>query len=360
MLPREFPQLYIDGRWQDPDSDERIDVISPSTGEKIGYVASGSTTDMDRAVEAARKAFHETDWAERPVEERAEMCERLAALIAEHREEFRDLIVDELGHTRFLVDVYHSVAPTLHWNYYAKLGRNFKFAEVREADLSPLAGGGGGAIMKYETKSLVAREPVGVVAVLCAFNFPLPGIAQKTAPALIAGCTAVVKVPDPDPLSVFAMAELINEAGFPPGVINIVGATPEASAHLVGHPDVDMVTFTGSTEVGKRIGEACAKQVKKCVLELGGKSAAIILEDADLDAVTPVVAAVSAGSSNGESCVCQSRILAPRSKYDEVASRLTEAFQAMKVGDPHDDDTVVGPLVSKEHRERVLGMIEKA
>ena len=285
MLRREFPQLYIDGRWQDPDSDERIDVISPSTGEKVGYVASGSTTDMDRAVEAARKAFYETDWAQRPVEERAEMCERLAALIAEHREEFRDLIVEELGHTKFLVDVYHSVAPTLHWNYYAKLGRNFKFAEVREADLGPLAGNAGGLIMKYETKSLVVREPVGVVAVLCAFNFPLPGIAQKTAPALVAGCTAVVKAPDPDPLAIFALADLVSQAGFPPGVLNIVATDAEGSAHLVSHPDVDMVTFTGSTEVGKKIAATCAEQVKPCVLELGGKSAAIILDDADLDAV---------------------------------------------------------------------------
>src|SRR3954469_23209292 len=359
MLPREFPQLYIDGRWQDPDSDERIDVISPSTGEKIGYVPAGNTTDIDRAVEAARKAFYETDWAQRPVEERAEMCERLATLIAEHREEFRDLIVDELGHTKFLVDVYHSVAPTLHWNYYAKLGRNFKFAEVREADLGPLAGNAGGLIMKYETKSLVVREPVGVVAVLCAFNFPLPGIAQKTAPALVAGCTAVVKVPEGDPLAIFAMAELVSEAGFPPGVLNIIAAGPESSAYLVSHEDVDMVSFTGSTEVGKKIAAACAEQVKPYVLELGGKSAAIILDDADLDTVLPTVVAISAGTSQGESCVCMSRILAPRSRYDEIAETLTAGFASLKVGDPREDDTVVGPLISAEHRERVLGYVRK-
>ena len=226
MLSREYPNLYIDGRWQEPDSDERFDVLSPATGEKIGYVPAASTTDVDRAVAAARKAFDETDWASRPVEERAEMCERLATLISERKEEFRDLIVDELGHTKLTAEVYHSVAPTLHWNYYAQLGRNFKFTEVREADLSPLAGDEGGLIMKYETKSLVVREPIGVVAVLCAFNFPLPGIAQKTAPALVAGCTAVVKVPEADPLAIFAMAELVSEAGFPPGVLNIIAAGP--------------------------------------------------------------------------------------------------------------------------------------
>jgi aldehyde dehydrogenase (NAD+) len=360
MLSREYPRLYIDGRWQEPDSKERFDIISPATGESIGYVPAANETDIDRAVEAARKAFYETDWPTRPVEERAEIMERLAALIAEHQPEFRDLIVDELGHTKLTAEVYHSVAPTLHWNYYAKVGREHKFAEVREGDLSPLAGNAGGLIMKYESKSLLVREPVGVVAALCAFNFPLPGIAQKTAPALVAGCTVVVKAPDPDPLSLFAMADLVTEAGFPPGVINIVAATREASARLVSHPDVDMVTFTGSTEVGKKIGQVCGELVRPCVLELGGKSAAIILEDADLDATLPIVVGSSAGTSQGESCVCMSRILAPKSKYDEIASRLTEAFKSLKVGDPHEDDTVIGPLISEAHRERVLGYIESA
>jgi betaine-aldehyde dehydrogenase len=360
MLPREFPDLYIDGRWQEPDSKERFDVISPATGEKIGYVAAANETDIDRAVAAARKAFDETDWATRPVNERAEMMERLAALIAEHQPEFRDLIVDELGHNKLTAEVYHSVAPTLHWNYYAKVGREHTFAEVREADLSPLAGNAGGLIMKYETKSLLVREPVGVVAALCAFNFPLAGIAQKTAPAIVAGCTVVVKTPDPDPLALFAMADLVTEAGFPPGVINIVAATRDASAHLVSHPGVDMVTFTGSTEVGKKIGEVCGAQVKRCVLELGGKSAAIILEDADLATAVPMVVGLGAGTTQGENCTCMSRILAPRSQYDEIAAQITEAFKTLKVGDPRADDTVVGPLVTEAHRDRVLGYIKTA
>src|SRR4029077_4568064 len=156
-------------------------------------------------------------------------------------------------------------------------------------DLSPMAGNAGGLIMKYESKSLLVREPVGVVAAMTAFNFPLSGIAQKTAPALVAGCTVVIKSPDPDPLTTFAMADLVTEAGFPPGVINIVAATREASEHLVTHPDVDMVSFTGSTEVGRRSGEVWGEQIKRCVLELGGKSAAIILEDADLESPLPMV-----------------------------------------------------------------------
>ena len=288
------------------------------------------------------------------------MMERLAALIAEHAPEFSDLTVDELGHNKITADVYHSVAPTLHWNYYAKVGREHTFAEVREADLTSMAGAAGGLIMKYESKSLLVREPVGVVAALTAFNFPLPGIAQKIAPAIVAGCTAVVKAPDPDPLTLFAMADLVTEAGFPPGVINIVAATREASEHLVAHPDVDMVTFTGSTEVGKKIGEVCGAQVKRCVLELGGKSAAIILEDADLDTAVPMVVALGAGTTQGENCTCMSRILAPRAQYDEIVARAIEVFKTYKVGDPHAADTVVGPLVTEAHRNRVLGYIKTA
>src|ERR1700757_3395720 len=245
MLPREFPNLYIDGRWQEPDSEQRFDVVSPASGETIGHVPAANSADIDRAVEAARRAFYETDWPTRPVHERAEIMERLAALIAEHQAEFAQLIVDELGHTKLTAEVYHSVAPTLHWNYYAKVGREHSFAEIRESDLSSLAGNAGGLIMKYESKSLLVREPVGVVAAMTAFNFPISGTAQKIAPAIVAGCTVVVKTPDPDPLTLFAMADLVTEAGFPPGVINIVAATREASEHLVAHPDVDMVTFTG-------------------------------------------------------------------------------------------------------------------
>ena len=154
--------LFIDGESVEPASGDVRDLTEPATGAPLGRAAMAGEEDVDRAVAAARTAFDETDWASRPVEERAEMCERLATLISERKEEFRDLIVDELGHTKLTAEVYHSVAPTLHWNYYAQLGRNFKFSEVREADLSPLAGDEGGLIMKYETKSLVVREPIAV------------------------------------------------------------------------------------------------------------------------------------------------------------------------------------------------------
>ncbi len=359
MLQREYSKLYIDGAWQTPDSKARFDIVSPHSGKVIGHVPNASTVDIDRAVEAARRAFYETDWKTRPVDERARMCERLAALIAKHQPEFRDLIVDELGCTRFLADVYQSVAPTLHWNYYAAVGRHTRFAEVRESDLTPLAGSAGGTIVRYSNKSLVVKEPVGVVAILCAYNFALPGIAQKTAPALVAGCTAVVKVPEQDPLAIFAMADLITEAGFPPGVINIVAADAKSSKHLVEHHHVDMVSFTGSTEVGKQIGRACAEQIKPCVLELGGKSAAIVLPDADIDAILPVLVGISVGTNSGQSCVCISRFIVPRARYEEIASKLVTAFEALKIGNPHEPDTVISPLISKVHRDRVLDLIRR-
>jgi betaine-aldehyde dehydrogenase len=359
MLQREFSRFYIDGAWQTPDSKERFDVVSPATGKIIGHVPKASTADIDRAVEAARRAFYETDWKGRPVEERAQMCERLAALLAKHQPEFRDLIVDEMGCTHFLADVYQSAAPALHWNYYAAVGRKTRFAEVRESDLTPLAGSAGGTIIKYANKSLVVQEPVGVVAVLCAYNFALPGIAQKTAPALMAGCTVVVKVPEQDPLAIFAMADLVTEAGFPPGVINIVAADAKSSKHLVEHRHVDMVSFTGSTEVGKLIGRACAEQIKPCVLELGGKSAAILLDDADVDALVPVLVGISVGTNSGQSCVCMSRFIVPRARYDEIAAKLVVAFQSLKIGDPHEPDTVISPLITQAHRDRVLELIRK-
>ncbi len=230
---------------------------------------------------------------------------------------------------------------------------------MRESDLTPLAGSAGGTIIKYANKSLVVKEPVGVVAILCAYNFALPGIAQKTAPALMAGCTVVVKVPEQDPLAIFAMADLVTAAGFPPGVINIVAADARASQHLVEHPEVDMVSFTGSTEVGKRIGQACAARVKPCVLELGGKSAAVLLDDADVDALLPVLVGISVGTNSGQSCVCMSRFVVPRARYDEITAKLVAAFRSLKIGDPREPDTVISPLITQAHRDRVLALIER-
>lgn len=361
MLPRNYTSFFIDGDWQPARSSETHEVVSPSTGKPIGSVPGACAADIDAAVAAARAAFYETDWATRPVAERAEMCEALAARIHEHKDGFVDLLVDELGCTKTLAEVYQAVAPALHWNYNAALGRKYPFTEIRTADLGPFAGGSsGGMIMPYETQSLVVREPVGVVATLVAYNFALAGSAQKVAPAIVAGCTVVIKVPEPNPLAIFALGEMIKDAGFPPGVINIVAGGPEASEYLVQHPDVDMVSFTGSTAIGSRIGEACGKRIRPTVLELGGKSAAIVLPDADLPATVPALLNISVVPSSGQSCVCQSRFLLPRSLHDQIVDRLVEQMAGLKIGDPHEDDTDIGPLITEKHRERVLGMIRRA
>ena len=358
-LQHEYTGFYIDGGWRPSSSNDAIDVISPRTGERIGGVPAATSNDIDAAVEAARRAFYETEWASRPVHERAELCRNLASAIADHQSELADLFTEEMGCTHFLSDVYQATAPTLHWNYYAAVGEQYEFAEVRESDLSPLAGAGGGGIVPFAGKSLVVKEPVGVVAVMCAYNFALACVAQKAGPALVAGCTVIVKVPEQNPLAIFAMGDLITQAGFPPGVFNIVAARAESSEHLVRHPDVDMVSFTGSTAVGKRIGEICGSMIRPCVLELGGKSAAIVLPDAELDQALPALVGASVGTNAGQSCVCLSRFLVPRERHDEIEAALVAAFESLKVGDPMEADTVVSPLISEAHRERVLGYVRK-
>ena len=361
MLPRSYTEFYIDGTWRPTESTETFTVISPSTGEPIGEVPRATRDDIDAAVEAARRAFYETDWATRPVEERTKLCEALATRLFEVKDEMAELLVDELGCTRMLADVYQAVAPTLHWNYNAEIGRHFPFEEIRRADLGPLAGGSaGGMIMPYETQALVVKEPVGVVATMVAYNFTMPGTSQKVAPAIVAGCTVVIKVPEPDPLAIFALGRLIDEVGFPPGVINIVAAGPDESAYLVSHPHVDMVSFTGSTTVGSHIGRECGALIRPVVLELGGKSAAIVLDDADLESTVPTLLGVSVIPSSGQSCVCQSRFLVSEARHDELVERLVAQMADITVGDPHSPDTDMGPLITKAHRERVLGMIERA
>lgn len=361
MLPRSYEQFYIGGGWRPTDATDKFSVVSPSTGEKIGEVPSATRADVDAAVEAARHAFYETDWASRPVEERAALCEALAQKLYESKDDMAELLVDELGCTRQLADVYQATAPTLHWNYNAEVGRNFPFEEVRTADLGPLAGGAaGGMIMPYQTQALVVKEPVGVVATMVAYNFSMPGTSQKVAPAIVAGCTVVVKVPEPNPLAVFALAQMIHDVGFPPGVINVVAAGPESSAHLVSHPDVDMVSFTGSTAVGAKIARACGERIRPNVLELGGKSAAIVLDDADFETTVPTLLGVSVIPSSGQSCVCQSRFLVSEARHDELVEKLVAAMGEITVGDPHDPGVAMGPVITEEHRDRVLGMIERA
>ena len=229
------------------------------------------------------------------------------------------------------------------FNYYADLASTFAFDEVRTGLLSP--------------QVLVTKEPVGVVGAIAPWNVPLFIAAAKLAPSLVAGCTVVYKPAPETPFDAFRLAEIFDEAGLPKGVLSVIPAGREVSEHLVKHPGVDKISFTGSGVGGKRIGGLCGERLKRCTLELGGKSAAIILDDADISTAIPTLLP-NAIMNNGQACIAQTRILAPRSRYDEVVDALVASVAALPVGDPHDPATAVGPVVAERQRARIEGYLD--
>jgi betaine-aldehyde dehydrogenase len=234
------------------------------------------------------------------------------------------------------------LAPTMVFNYYADLAGSFAFDEVRSGVLNP--------------EVLVTKEPVGVVGAIAPWNVPLFIASAKLAPSLAAGCTVVFKPAPETPLDAFRLAEIFAEAGLPEGVLSVLPAGREVGEHLVTHPGVDKISFTGSSVAGKRIGGLCGERLKRCTLELGGKSAAIVLDDADLAATLPNLLP-NAIMNNGQACIAQTRILAPRDRYDEVVEALVDQVKSMVVGDPLDPATEVGPLVAGRQRDRVEGYL---
>ncbi|KAB2345227.1 aldehyde dehydrogenase [Actinomadura rudentiformis] len=338
---REHDRLFIGGQWTAPAGTGTIDVISPHTEEVIGRVPEGTEADMDAAVAAARQAFDQGPWPRMTPAERAEILGRLSAIYAERQQAMADLVTEEMG-SPILFSIFGQAAmPQMVLQYYVDLAASFTWEEERAGMLGPVT---------------VTREPVGVVAAIYPWNVPQFTLMLKLAPALIAGCTVVAKPSPETPLDAYLLAEWIKEAGVPDGVINIVPAGREVGAYLVSHPGVDKVAFTGSTEAGRKIGAACGELLRPVTLELGGKSAAIILEDADL-AATIEGFKMAALMNNGEACAAQTRILAPRSRYDEVADALVTMVSSLNVGDPADYGTEIGPLVAKRQQERVEGYI---
>jgi aldehyde dehydrogenase (NAD+) len=361
MTTIDHEAFFIGGAWRKAQSDDRFDIISPRSEQVIGHVPAASRADIDAAVAAARKAFDEGEWPRLTPAERADYLTRMADAISKRQSELAELISEELGCTLFLSQVYQVISPMMSLNYNAEIGRSLDTAQVRISDLGPLAAGSeGGSIIPMAGASLVVQEPVGVVAAFPAYNFAFPAVPQKVGPAMIAGCTAVVKVTEPNPLATFIYGEISEEVGLPPGVLNIVAARGPESEYLVRHPGVDMVSFTGSVQTGSRIGAACGELIRPCVLELGGKSAAIVLEDARIEDVIPVLVGASAGGNAGQSCVALTRLVVPASRYDEYAEALVEAFRSLKVGDPFEADTVVSPLVTERQRARVEEYVELA
>ncbi|MFF4237494.1 aldehyde dehydrogenase [Actinomadura geliboluensis] len=338
---REHDRLFIGGEWAAPAGTATIDVISPHTEEVIGRVPEGTEGDIDAAVAAARRAFDEGPWPRMTPAERAEIVGRLSAIYAERQQQMADLCTAQMG-SPIMFSVFGQAAiPQMVLQYYVDLAATYTWEEERQGMLGPVT---------------VTQEPVGVVAAIVPWNVPQFTLMLKLAPALIAGCTVVAKPSPETPLDSYLLAEWIKEAGIPDGVVNFVPAGREVGAYLVAHPDVDKVSFTGSTAAGRKIGAVCGEQLKRVTLELGGKSAAIVLDDADLAATVEGFKLASL-MNNGEACAAQTRILASRRRYDEVADALATMVGGLAVGDPADYGTEIGPLVAKRQQERVENYI---
>ena len=330
-------QIYIDGQWVASDGDGSIDVINPSNEEVIGSVPAGTAVDVDAAVAAARAAFD--GWAATPLEDRLALIEGLAGQLGARMGEIGTLISDEMGMPRGMSTMIQAGMPAATTGGVPATARDFAFEETIN-------------------RTLVTREPVGVVGCITPWNFPLHQVMAKVAPALAVGCTVVLKPSEVAPLSAFLLAEIIDDLGFPPGVFNLVsGVGPVVGEAIAAHPDVDMVSFTGSTRAGTRVAEVAAVNVTRVHQELGGKSANIILEDADLSAAIP--AAVGACYLNsGQTCSALTRLLVPADKMDEVAALAAEAAAGYSVGPADDAGSRLGPLVSAAQWERVQGYIQ--
>ncbi len=338
-----FDQLYVGGRWATPAGTGRIEVRSPHDQRLVGTCPEASPADVDAAVAAARRAFEEGPWPHTPPAERAKVLTRVSQLVLEHSAELTELVSAELGQTPGTVGMIQ-ITPTLAvLDFYAALADTFTWEEQRFGAFG---------------QTVVRKEPVGVVAAIYAWNASLWMAANKAAPALLAGCPVILKPPVETPLDTFRLAELFAEAGLPEGVLSVLPGGPAVGEYLVTHPGVDKVTFTGSTAVGRRVGVLAAEGMKRFSLELGGKSAAILLEDMDLDASMPMLT-MAALMNTGQACVAQTRILAPRSRYNEMTEALVQAVRPMQVGDPADPATQFGPLVSQRQRDRVEGYIAK-
>ncbi|KGI66342.1 aldehyde dehydrogenase [Mycolicibacterium rufum] len=339
----EWDKLFIGGKWVEPATSDVIEVHSPATGELVGKVPLASAADVDAACAAARKAFDEGPWPQMSPAERQDVLARAVKILEERADELKFLLAAETGQPPTIVDMMQYGAAMSAFQYFAAAADKFTWQEIRDGIYG---------------QTLVVREPIGVVGAVTAWNVPFFLAANKLGPALLAGCTIVLKPAAETPLSVFAMAEAFAEAGLPEGVLSIVPGGPETGRALTANPELDKFTFTGSSAVGKEIAKIAAEKLKPCTLELGGKSAAIILEDADLDSTLPML--VFSGLMNsGQACVGQTRILAPRSRYDEVVEKLSAAVSGMLPGLPTDPAAMIGPLISEKQRERVEGYIKK-
>jgi len=328
--------LYIGGSWVRPEGNGPIEVGNAATGEVLGRVPAGTPGDANRAVAAARAAFD--DWSATPVEERAKAVERLAEGLGARVPEVGSLVAQEVGMPLSMATVIQAALPAMVMGSYGPI--------IRQIALEERVG-----------SSLVVQESAGVVAAITPWNYPLHQAVAKVAPALAAGCTVVLKPSEIAPLSAFVLAEVAEDAGLPPGVLNVVtGRGASVGEALVGHPDVDVVSFTGSTSAGRRVAALAARTVKRVTLELSGKSPSVVLDDADLaEAVNATVRQCMLNS--GQTCIAWSRLLVPRHRHDEAAQLAADVAASYVLGDPLDPSTTLGPVATSAHRGRVRAAI---
>jgi len=330
-------KLYIGGEWTDPATKDRIEVISPHTEEVVGSVPEASVADVDKAVAVARETFDRGDWSAAPVEDRIAAVQRFSDAYAMRMDDMAKIVTEEMGSPISFSSIAQAPAPWMMLNSFIGVAQNYPWEEQRPGVFGDV---------------IVRREPVGVVAGIVPWNVPQFVTMSKLAPALLAGCSIIVKPAPETPLDSYLMAELLDEADIPKGVVSFLPAGREVGEHLVRHPGVDKVAFTGSTAAGRRIASICGEQLKRYSLELGGKSAAIVLDDADLEMTMGGLKFASL-MNNGQACVAQTRILASKKRYAEVVDALGSMVGSMQVGDPSDPATEIGPLVAQRQQERV-------
>jgi betaine-aldehyde dehydrogenase len=335
---RAHDDIYIDGSFVRAEGGGHIDVIHSATEEVIGRVPAGSAADVDRAVRAARRAFD--GWSRSAPAERAALLDRIAEGLKSRSAEIADTVAAEVGMPLKLATAIQAGLPPLLTASFAKLVREYRWEE-------------------QINNSLVVREPVGVVGCITPWNYPLMQMVLKVAPALAAGCTVVLKPSELAPLTSYILAEIIDAAEAPPGVFNLVsGPGVPVGEALAEHPDIDMVSFTGSTRAGKRVAELASRSIKRVALELGGKSASIVLDDADLErAVTSSIS--NCYLNSGQTCSAWTRLLVPERRLDEVCDIAKRAAESFTVGDPSASGTKLGPLVSRLQRDRVRAYIQR-
>jgi aldehyde dehydrogenase (NAD+) len=336
-------ELFIGGTWHRPSTDRQIEVVSPHTEKPLARIAAAAPADVDAAVEVARAAFDTGPWPRTEPAERVDAMRRLAKVYGERRPEMAELITSEIGAPISFSQRAQVALPQTMMTAFCDLAESYPWREARPG--------------MYGSDIQIRREPVGVVAAIVPWNMPQFLITTKLLPALLAGCTVILKPAPESPLNALLLAEMIADIGLPDGVVSVLPGDAVVGEYLVKHPGVDKVSFTGSTAAGKAVAVACASDLRRVSLELGGKSAAIVLDDADPSTVATGVRSASL-SNSGQICNALTRILVPAGRADEFTEALAAEMTSMVVGDPADSATQVGPLVAQRQQQRVHGYIE--